>query len=188
MSSETNTAAPLIVYAEDHDSTREMVETIFRREGFRVVTAPDAERLIETVNRLCEEGNCPDLILSDVNFFDSAPRSGVKLTGIGAAFKIHEKFPDLPILFLTAYNDRTTRENAQEASNSEVMSKPFIPDELVSRVRDTLRFRVSDFEGAERRRRSINATGHARRKTDVRVEMSGTVAEVLQQVKGSARQ
>lgn len=173
-------APPLIVYAEDDDSTRELVRVIFERAGFRVETTEDAETLIETVNRLCEADDCPDVIVSDVNFFNSAPRSGVKLTGIGAASKIHSKFPNLPILFLTAYGDRATRQNAKEASNSEVLSKPFDPSELVERVRFALRFRVSNYEGRERRRTSINRTGYHRRRTDQRIEIPRVVADAIQ--------
>jgi CheY-like chemotaxis protein len=172
-------APPLIVYAEDDDETRELVRLIFDREGFRVETAASAEGLIETVNRLCEAGDCPDVILSDVNFFNAAPRSGVKLTGIGAASQIHTKFPNLPILFLTAYGDLATRQNARDASNSELLAKPFDPRELVERVLVALALQAPHYEGRERRRNSINRTGLHRRKTDTRIEIPHVVAEAL---------
>lgn len=171
-------APPLIVYAEDDDDTRELVRALFVSEGFRVVTSEDAEGLIDAVNRLCELGECPDIILSDVNFFNNSPRSGVKLTGIGAASKINEKFPNLPILFLTAYDDRATRANALAASNSDLISKPFDPSELVERVRLALHFgRRVGYEGRERRRNSINRTGFNRRKSDRPIELPRVVIE-----------
>jgi CheY-like chemotaxis protein len=188
MSSEqkrTAAAPPLIVYADDDEETRELVRVIFERAGFRVESAESAEGLIDTVNRLCEADDCPAVIVSDVNFFKAAPRSEVKLTGIGAAFQIHLKFPNLPILFLTGYADRGTRANARAASNSEVLSKPFVPAELVGRVRDALRFRVSKWEGVERRRNSINSTPHARRISDRRIELPRVVAEAMSGAGGS---
>lgn len=175
----TTAAPPLIVYADDDEETRGLVRVIFEQAGFRVELAESGEGLIDTVNRLCESDDCPDVIVSDVNFFKAAPRSEVKLTGIGAAFQIHTKFPNLPILFLTGYADRATKDNARAASNSEVLSKPFVPAELVGRVRDALRFRVIGWEGVERRRNSINSTGNARRKTDRRIELPRVVAEAL---------
>jgi two-component system chemotaxis response regulator CheY len=178
-------APPLIVYADDDAETRELVRVIFEQAGFRVELAESGEGLIDTVNRLCESDDCPDAIVSDVNFFKAAPRSGVKLTGIGAAFQINLKFPNLPILFLTGYADRGTRANARAASNSEVLSKPFVPAELVGRVRDALRFRVKAWQGVERRRNSINSTGNARRRTDRRIELPRVVSEAMSFAGGS---
>lgn len=181
----TAAAPPLIVYADDDGETRELVRVTLAREGFRVELAESGEGLIDTVNRLCEEGDCPDAIVSDVNFFKAAPRSQVKLTGIGAAFQIHLKFPNLPILFLTGYADRATINNARAASNSEVIEKPFVPAELVGRVRDALRFRVASWEGTERRRNSINSTPHHRRHTDRRIELPRVVSDALSAAGGS---
>lgn len=178
-------APPLIIYADDDEETRELVRVTFAREGFRVELAESGEGLIDTVNRLCESNDCPDAIVSDVNFFKAAPRSEVKLTGIGAAFQINRKFPNLPILFLTGYADRATRVNARAASNSEVLSKPFVPAELVGRVRDALRFRVASWEGVERRRNSINSTPNRRRRTDRRIELPRVVSEALSFAGGS---
>jgi CheY-like chemotaxis protein len=188
----TPAAPPLIVYAEDDADTREIIAILLRREGFRVETTTDAEGLIDTVNRLCESDDCPDLILSDVNFFNSEPRTAPKLTGIGAAFQIHRKFPNLPILFLTAHADPLTRQNAREAVGqtdgaAPVIAKPAFPGEIVSRVRDALRLTACRYEGEDRRRYRVNRSGQFRRRTDRRVEVSSTVSEVLSEVKGVGR-
>lgn len=172
-------AAPLIVYAEDDDDTRDLVRRLFEREGFRVETAATAEGLIETVNRLCNAEDCPDLILTDVNFFNPTSYGAPKLTGIGAAYKINLKFPNLPILFLTAHDDRTTKQNAREASGSEVLSKPFVPAELVARVRLSLQFGARRYEGTERRRHGINRTNFKRRATDRPIEIPRVVSEAV---------
>jgi DNA-binding response OmpR family regulator len=170
---------PLIIYAEVHEETRELVQIIFEREGFRVITTPDAETLIEEVNRLCVEDDCPDLILSDVNFFnaESSAAGLPKLTGIGAAYKINRRFPNLPILFLTAHDDRETKRNAREASDSDVLSKPFSPAELVSRVRDALRFQFKALDPDDRRKGRINSSGFSRRSTDRPIEVPRVVSE-----------
>lgn len=176
---------PLIVYAEDDETTRELVRVVFEREGYRVETVETAEALIDAVNRLCDAGECPDLILSDVNFFRAAPRSEVKLTGIGAASKIHARFPNLPILFLTGYSDRATRQNAREASNSDLIPKPFVARELVERVQVALSLQTPAYDGEERRWRSVNRSGLCRRKTDRRVEIPVVVAEAKEAAKAA---
>lgn len=187
----TPAAPPLIVYAEDHDDTREYVAVFLRSEGFRVETTRDAEELIDTVNRLCEARDCPDLIISDVSFFNAEPRSTPKLTGIGAAYQIHKKFPNLPILFLTAYDNTLTRQTAGEAvgvsqAAAPVISKTAHPSELVSRVKDALRLTAHRYEGEDRRRYAVNRSGYYRRRTDRRVEMPQTVRDVLIEVKGAS--
>lgn len=176
--------APLILIADDAPDVLEVVSMSLRMNNFRVAAVASAEELINAVNELCEAGECPDMIISDVNFFDSRPRSAPKLTGFSAARAINERFPNLPILFLTAYANRLTRENAIDAGGAGVMSKPFIPSELVARVEDVLRYRVPKYEGRERRQDVVNLTGQARRRTDRRVMVSETVAKALTQAGG----
>lgn len=72
----------------------------------------------------------PDLILMDI-FLKG------QLTGIDAVQKIKEKM-DIPVIYLTAYEDKKTMNKAQETNPVGYIVKPFEEDFLVSFIKKVL--------------------------------------------------
>ncbi len=68
----------------------------------------------------------PDLLISDIQL------SGRK-TGIDLAQKVRE-FSNLPIIFLTSYNDKETIDDARETRPNAYLIKPFNKEELYSAI------------------------------------------------------
>lgn len=73
---------------------------------------------------------CPDLILMDINLV------GV-MTGIEAAEEI-KKFLNVPIVYLTSYNDEVTFQKAKDTNPFAYLSKPFDGEQLQRVIELTL--------------------------------------------------
>ena len=73
----------------------------------------------------------PDLVLMDI-------RIGGSLDGIQAAVRLRQD-SDVPLIFLTAYNDPQTMARASEARPQGFLIKPFGEKELAAEIRRALR-------------------------------------------------
>lgn len=83
----------------------------------------------------------PDLVLMDLHM---PGVSGIELTGI---MRGHERFADLPIIFLSSELDPDLQLKALRIGGDDFLSKPVAPDRLTASVRDRLQ------RARERRRR-----------------------------------
>lgn len=154
-----------VIFADDDADTLAMLAAIGRRQGWDVSTASTAEELLQKVAARCGgESKCFDIVVSDVTFF-SAGQPG--LSGIAAGRQLERAFPNLPILFLTAYDGLLTRENIRSITTADpnYLVKPASLTDLVGRIEYLIRF-TSRYEGPERRRTSVNRTSQRRRSID----------------------
>ena len=122
MSAENGT----VVVVEDDPHIADLVDLYLRREGFRVLLAPDGDRGLE----LCKQSD-PWIVVLDVGLPGS--RDGFDVCReIRARSKV-------PVLFLTARDDEVDRILGLELGADDYLVKPFSPRELVARVRAILR-------------------------------------------------
>ncbi|MCB2185771.1 MAG: sigma-54 dependent transcriptional regulator [Deltaproteobacteria bacterium] len=117
-----------ILVVDDEKNYLVILEVLLRGEGYAVLTADNAHRALH----LAEEEE-PDLVITDMKM----PRmSGLDLIG-----QLKQKFPELPIIVMTAYG---TVENAVEAMKSgatDYISKPFENARLLHIVEQGLKIR-----------------------------------------------
>jgi|GEM_PF-2662634 len=73
------------------------------------------------------ETNEPDLIISDLKLED--------IDGITLLKKIQDKFTNLPIIIITAYNDIQTSVNAIKQGAFDYVTKPIITDEILNIIK-----------------------------------------------------
>ena len=123
--------AGTIVVVEDDPNIADLVELYLRQEGFRVVQAGDGESGLEAVR-----SQKPRLVILDVGLpggidgLEVCRRLRVdNLTGIRG----------VPIIVLTARGDEIDRVLGLELGADDYVPKPFLPRELVARVRALLR-------------------------------------------------
>src|SRR5262249_8128427 len=102
-----------------------LVRTHLDRAGFRVLSAADGEEALDVA--VAEQ---PDLIVLDLML--------PKLDGFEVCRRIRE-FSLVPVVMLTARGEPVDRLRGFEVGADDYLAKPFVPAELLARVRAVLR-------------------------------------------------
>jgi putative two-component system response regulator len=116
-----------ILIVDDELDNRELLQIVLNWQGFATRTAGSGEEAL-----LSAAADPPDLILVDLMM---AGIDGCQLT---ATFKQDPKTRDIPVIMLSAMNDRATRERALGAGAEAYISKPIDRSELCEQVRTVL--------------------------------------------------
>lgn len=114
-----------ILVVDDEETIREVVRRYLEREGFTVREAEDGYAALDAV-----EEHEPDLIVLDLML------PGVD--GLTITRHLQSRYR-IPILMLTAKGEISDRVRGLDLGADDYMTKPFSPQELVSRVRAVLR-------------------------------------------------
>ena len=115
-----------VVVVEDDPNIADLVDLYLRREGYRVLLAPDGEKGLEVFGQAD-----PSMVILDVG-----------LPGASDGFEVCRQIrahSAVPVLFLTARDDEVDRILGLELGADDYLVKPFSPRELVARVRAILR-------------------------------------------------
>ncbi|HYK43010.1 MAG TPA: ATP-binding protein, partial [Thermoanaerobaculia bacterium] len=113
-----------VLLVEDEEGVRRLSRRLLEAHGYHVLEASGAEEAIEFAARY------PDpihLLLTDVVM--------PGLSGPEAAAQIQAMRPRIKVLFMTGYSDSTVTGLSPDAA---LLQKPFTPDALAHRVRETL--------------------------------------------------
>src|SRR5882724_1621053 len=110
-------AKALILVAEDDNDTRNTVRELLEMDGFEVIAAED---LILAYGLLSI--NQPDVILTDIMM--------PELDGIGFIKWVRNspEFGDIPIVAMTAYDEKYLREAKEAGANMTIRKPTAIPD------------------------------------------------------------
>ncbi|MBD2460419.1 two-component system response regulator [Oscillatoria sp. FACHB-1407] len=119
---------PKILVVDDHPSSRMTAVALLSIEGYDVLEADSGSTALECIL----ESN-PDLILLDVMM------SGMDGYEVCRRLKQDEQTRLIPIVFVTALNDRRARLRGIEVGGDDFLSKPFDQLELSARVRSLVR-------------------------------------------------
>ena len=116
-----------ILVVDDDATNLRTANQILTSENMRVSSAKSGEQTLEFL-----KGNKPDLILLDVH-----------MTGIDGfetirRIKAEETTREIPIILLTADDDQDTETRALREGAMDFIKKPFIPDVLILRARNTI--------------------------------------------------
>jgi DNA-binding response OmpR family regulator len=118
--------AGVILVVDDEDLVREVVGDYLRRDGYRVLTAADAQQARTLLDR-----HRPALAVLDIMLPGG--------DGLSLVREVRAQGSDLPIILLTARDDEIDRIMGLELGADDYVTKPFSPRELVARVRSVLR-------------------------------------------------
>ncbi len=119
--------APVILIAEDFEDARDLYKEYLEFSGFVVETATNGREAIARAIDLQ-----PDLILMDASM---PVLDGWQAT---RELKANPTTKHIPVLALTAHAFEDARQEAQSSGCDGFVPKPCLPDDLVSKVRDTL--------------------------------------------------
>ena len=115
-----------IVVVEDDPNIGDLVELYLRQEGFRVVQATDGGSGLDAVRT-----QKPRLVILDIGL-----PGGIDGLEVCRRLRVDS---DVPIIVLTARGDEIDRVLGLELGADDYVPKPFLPRELVARVRALLR-------------------------------------------------
>ena len=110
---------------DDERSIRWVLEKALSQDGLSVTCFENGGSML---NQL--EGNQPDVILSDIRM---PGIDGLELLG-----DIKEKYPDLPVIIMTAHSDLDSHVSSFQTGAFEYIPKPFEVDEAVAIVKRAL--------------------------------------------------
>ncbi len=115
-----------LMIIDDDTAMLRSVENIFIHQGYEVSLAKSG---IQAVNAL-SKGNTPDLVLLDI----AMP----EMDGYAVFKEIKSIQPNVPVIFLTSMEDMQAELTALELGAIDYITKPFVTDILVARVRNHL--------------------------------------------------
>jgi len=120
--------APKILIVDDHAASRMTAVALLAMEGYEVIEADSGSTAVELVTQ-----KQPDLILLDVMM------PGLDGFEVCQLLKQDEHTRLIPIIFVTALNDRRSRIRGIEVGADDFLSKPFDRVELAARVKSLVR-------------------------------------------------
>lgn len=114
-----------VLVVEDDPDLRELLAFNFESKGFAVETAGDGA---EALTLLEETSDLPDaivleILLPDVDGLELLRRCGES-----------ERLAEIPTIVLSAVGDEDTVAEAYELGADDYLTKPFSPNELITRV------------------------------------------------------
>jgi two-component system cell cycle response regulator DivK len=118
---------PTILLAEDFEDARELYREYLEFSGFQVLTVANGREAIERAIELQ-----PDLILMDASM---PVLDGWQAT---RELKANDVTRHIPVVALTAHAFDDARQQARAAGCDAFITKPCLPDDLVSQVRSVL--------------------------------------------------
>ncbi|GGB33610.1 signal transduction histidine kinase [Sphingomonas metalli] len=110
-----------ILLVEDEDMVRAVAERALTRQGYSVLTAENGEAALE----LIEASPRPDILVSDVVM--------PMMDGPTMVRRVRERYPDLPVLFMSGYAEEQLRRSI-DLDNVSFLPKPFSVQQLAEAV------------------------------------------------------
>jgi PAS domain S-box-containing protein len=123
---------PRILIVDDERHNRQLLEVMLTPEGFHLLTAGSGEEALAIVAQ-----QRPDVILLDIMM------PGMDGYQVAATIKGNPATKDIPLIMVTALNDRSARMLGLSAGAEEFLSKPVDRAELIVRVRNLSRLKAS---------------------------------------------
>ena len=113
-----------ICIIDDEEVSERMLSAILKIEGYEIISASNGKKAIELF-----KSKIPDLILLDV---DMPEMTGLELISI---IKAKQELKDIPVIFISAHVDLSTKIEGLDLGGIDFISKPFQNGEVISRVK-----------------------------------------------------
>jgi two-component system, cell cycle response regulator DivK len=113
-----------ILYVEDNEVNRRIVQDLLRRTSYRLIEAHDGEAGLAMARR-----ERPDLILMDIQL--------PKISGIEATRTLRREpaTAAIPIIAITSFALAGDEQKAMEAGATAYLAKPYSPRDLLAMIR-----------------------------------------------------
>jgi len=114
-----------ILVVEDEESLRVFTKQLLSENGYKVLTAENAQNALGILKE-----QAVDLLLSDVIM--------PGMDGYQLAAQVREKYPQVKIQMVSGYNDTHFTNEADEKLKQNQINKPFNKDHLLKKIRNLL--------------------------------------------------
>ena len=167
----------MILAVDDEEDNLALLKGRLTRRGYDVACASSGKEALELLDKVS-----PDLVLLDVMM--------PGMDGMETCQKIKAQSYDefLPIIFLTAKDDKESKIRGFEIGADDYVTKPFDMDELNARVRAMLRIRSLQQELADKEREVKRLTNELKGqyKFENMIGASEAMREVFEKTQGAA--
>ena len=116
---------PIVLVVEDDKAIVHLLSTILDANDYRVVQVSTGREALSTIS-----SHCPDVVLLDLGLPDM---DGVKVVESVRAWS------GMPIIVVSARSEDADKIRALDAGADDYLTKPFSVEELLARIRTTLR-------------------------------------------------
>lgn len=118
-----------VLIVDDELNMRVVLHAMLKKKGFQVSEAADG---LEALDYLAKESF--DLIVTDLKM----PR----LNGLGLLESVKSKYPDIPVILITAHGTIETAVDALKKGAFDYITKPFDQAELINVIEKAIRTRI----------------------------------------------
>ena len=125
-----------ILVVDDEELVRNLVVTLLSRSGHSSITAVDG---VDALDRM--KGNKIDAVITDIKM--------PNMDGVALTVEVLKRYPGLPILVMTAFDEEYSAGAAIAAGAREYIKKPFSPDEFFAQLQKM----INDSETIKRLKR-----------------------------------
>ena len=160
-----------LLVVDDERTNRDLLIRLLEPQGYEVETAEDGASALAAIARRPPDLILLDVVMPHVNGFD-----------VCRATKAHAATRLIPIMLVTALNEREQRIAGIDAGADDFLAKPIDPQELLARVRSLVRLKqyTDELDSAESVILSLALTVEARdRYTDGHCRRLATYAGLL---------
>lgn len=120
-----------ILIVEDDTGLQKYLKELLLDNGYSPQTASDGIQALNVISKIP-----PDLIILDLGL--------PNMSGESVCQEIRKKYPELPVLILTARDSISDIVQGLNLGADDYMTKPFVADELLARVKARLRYNEAD--------------------------------------------
>lgn len=130
-----------VLVVEDDTGLQKYLKELLLDNDYSVQVASDGVQALNSIQKLL-----PDLVILDLGL--------PNMSGEAVCLEIRKKYPDLPVVILTAKDTIADIVNGLNLGADDYMTKPFVADELLARIKARFRgtnnsdskLRVGDLE------------------------------------------
>jgi two-component system, OmpR family, response regulator ArlR len=115
-----------VLVVEDDPGLQKYLKELLWENAFVVHVAPDGVQALNSLNKLK-----PDIMILDLGL--------PNMTGESVCVEAKKKYPELPIIILTAKDTTNDIVEGLNLGADDYMTKPFVADELLARIKARLR-------------------------------------------------
>jgi len=124
--------APNILVVDDTPANLELLSGMLKERGYRIRAAVSAEMALQAARN-----EPPDLMLLDIKM------PGMDGYEVCRRLKADEKLKDIPVIFMSSFDEMKDKVEAFKAGGVDYISKPFRLEEVEARVERQLTLKAA---------------------------------------------